>query len=72
MSVCVRALRTLYRSNRASPDVIFSDITVVKKLISLVSSSHLIGQCAAIILAKACQVYFVAYSILHHDDITLN
>ena len=55
VSTCLRTLRTLYQSDLAPSDVIFQDSAVARQLVHLISRSHLVGQCAATILAKACQ-----------------
>ena len=56
VSASIRTLRTLYQSGRAPSSAVFQEEMVARQLVQLVSSSPLIGQCAAAILAKACQV----------------
>ena len=57
VSASIRTLRTLYQSGRAPSSAVFQEDTVARQLVQLVSSgSPLIGQCAATVLAKACQV----------------
>ena len=57
VSASIRTLRTLYQSGRAPSSAVFQEETVARQLVQLVSScSPLIGQCAATVLAKACQV----------------
>jgi len=57
VSASIRTLRTLYQSGRAPSSAVFQEEMVARQLVQLVSSSSpLIGQCAAAILAKACQV----------------
>lgn len=55
VSACIRTLRTLYLSDCAPSDTIFQDVTVARQLVKLLSGSPLIAQCAATVLAKACQ-----------------
>ena len=58
MSCCLRTLRTLYSSSHTplNPDPIFQDISVSRKLVSLLSEPHPLAQSAAVVLAEACQV----------------
>ena len=57
VSASIRTLRTLYQSGRAPSSAVFQEETIARQLVQLVSSSSpLIGQCAATVLAKACQV----------------
>lgn len=63
VSACIRTLRTLYSSDLAPSDMIFSNVSVPHKLVSLMSASPQISQCASIVLAKACQVYIHSYTM---------
>ncbi len=57
MSACIRTLRTLYGSGLAPPSPLFDDVTVAKKLISLLSEVPAVSQSTAMIISKACQVH---------------
>ncbi|XP_064388728.1 armadillo repeat-containing protein 8-like isoform X2 [Halichondria panicea] len=55
VSACIRTLRTLYGSGLAPPSPLFDDVTVAKKLISLLSEVPAVSQSTAMIISKACQ-----------------